>query len=199
MAEILKNLIDEISKLPTIGRKSAEKIAFHVLESSDDEARNLIKSLIEAKKRIKRCKECANYSEGDFCKICSSNKRDKSTICIVKSPKDVLAIERSKAYSGVYHILGGKLEPLKGTEIKDLNIDPLLRRLKRGNVKEILMALDPDLEGETTVRYLSNLLKDYRVRISRIARGIPMGGNLEHSDLETISQSIKHRFRVEEK
>ena len=191
----LDNIIDEFSKLPGIGRKSAMRIAFHVLEMEDEELLNFITILKEAKEKMKKCEICGNLTENDICEICSDEERDSSIICIVKDSRDIIAFEKSKTYNGLYHVLGGIIDPLNGIGVDDLDIDKLTKRLT-GNVKEVILALDPSLEGETTSLYLSKIIKEKEIIVSRIASGIPMGGNIEFSDIATLSRSLEGRKEI---
>ena len=191
----LDNIIDEFAKLPGIGRKSAMRIAFHVLEMEDEELLNFITILKEVKEKIKKCEICGNLTENDICEICSDEERDSSIICIVKDSRDIIAFEKSKTYNGLYHVLGGIIDPLNGIGVDDLDIDKLTKRLT-GNVKEVILALDPSLEGETTSLYLSKIIKEKEITVSRIASGIPMGGNIEFSDIATLSRSLEGRKEI---
>lgn len=191
----LDNIIDEFAKLPGIGRKSAMRIAFHVLEMEDEELLNFITILKEAKEKMKKCEICGNLTENDICEICSDEERDSSIICIVKDSRDIIAFEKSKTYNGLYHVLGGIIDPLNGIGVDDLDIDKLTKRLT-GNVKEVILALDPSLEGETTSLYLSKIIKEKEIIVSRIASGIPMGGNIEFSDIATLSRSLEGRKEI---
>lgn len=191
----LDNIIDEFAKLPGIGRKSAMRIAFHVIEMEDEELLNFITILKEAKEKIKKCEICGNLTENDICEICSDEERDSSIICIVKDSRDIIAFEKSKTYNGLYHVLGGIIDPLNGIGVDDLDIDKLTKRLT-GNVKEVILALDPSLEGETTSLYLSKIIKEKEIIVSRIASGIPMGGNIEFSDIATLSRSLEGRKEI---
>ena len=191
----LDNIIDEFARLPGIGRKSAMRIAFHVLEMEDEELINFVTVLKEAKEKIKKCVICGNLTENDICEICSDEERDSSIICIVKDSRDIIAFEKSKTYNGLYHVLGGIIDPLNGIGVDDLDIDKLTKRLT-GNVKEVILALDPSLEGETTSLYLSKIIKEKEIIVSRIASGIPMGGNIEFSDIATLSRSLEGRKEI---
>ena len=171
------------------------RIAFHVLEMEDEELLNFITILKEAKEKIKKCEICGNLTENDICEICSDEERDSSIICIVKDSRDIIAFEKSKTYNGLYHVLGGIIDPLNGIGVDDLDIDKLTKRLT-GNVKEVILALDPSLEGETTSLYLSKIIKEKEITVSRIASGIPMGGNIEFSDIATLSRSLEGRKEI---
>ena len=170
----LDNIINEFSKLPGIGRKSAARIAFYILDMENEELERFSSILKEAKQKIKKCKICGNLTEEDICEICSDDERDKKIICIVKDPRDIIAFEKSKTFNGLYHVLGGIIDPLNGVTVDDLDIGKLENRLT-SDIKEVILALDPSLEGETTSLYLSRIIKDKNIKVSRIASGIPMG------------------------
>jgi len=170
---------------------------FDILEKSEIEIESILSTIRDAYTNIKHCSICGNLCEGEICEICSSEKRDKSVICVVESVKDIIAFEKSETYNGLYHVLGGKIDPLNGVTIEDLNLRKLMNRLD-GNVKEIILALNPDLEGETTSLYLTKFLKDKNVKISKIASGIPMGGNIEYTDMATLGRSLEGRVNVDD-
>lgn len=186
-------LTEEFNKLPTIGKKTAQRLAFAVLEMEREEVEVFAKALLEVKDKVRKCSVCGNFSEEDICSICSDATRDHKTICVVEDSKDISALERAKSYKGIYHVLHGKIAPLSGKSLDQLNIQTLVERVDKNGVKEVIMALNPDLEGETTSMYLTKLLKNFDIRISRIASGIPMGGNLEYSDMATIIKSMEGR------
>lgn len=186
-------LTEEFNKLPTIGKKTAQRLAFAVLEMEREEVEVFAKALLEVKDKVRKCSICGNFSEEDICSICSDATRDHKTICVVEDSKDISALERAKSYKGIYHVLHGKIAPLSGKSLDQLNIQTLVERVDKNGVKEVIMALNPDLEGETTSMYLTKLLKNFDIRISRIASGIPMGGNLEYSDMATIIKSMEGR------
>jgi recombination protein RecR len=196
IAEPLQKAIDELSKLPSIGNKTAQRLAIHILKSEKQNSDALIHALIELKEKIKFCKECFNISVDDVCEICQSNKRDHSLICIVEDASDVIAIEKTNEFNGLYHVLGGVLNPLAGVSIESLKITELIYRIKKSEIKEIILALNPDSEGDTTSLYLIKLLKEFPVKISRIARGLPIGGDLEFSDSATIGRAFIGRISV---
>ena len=191
----LDNIINEFSKLPGIGRKSAARIAFYILDMENEELERFSSILKEAKQKIKKCKICGNLTEEDICEICSDDERDKKIICIVKDPRDIIAFEKSKTFNGLYHVLGGIIDPLNGVTVDDLDIGKLEKRLTN-DIKEVILALDPSLEGETTSLYLSRIIKDKNIKVSRIASGIPMGGNIEFSDIATLSRSLEGRKEI---
>lgn len=193
----LDELIEVFGKLPGIGKKSAMRIAFDILEKNEIEIENMLSTIKDAYASIKHCSICGNLCEGEICEICSSEKRDKSVICIVESVKDVIAFEKSETYNGLYHVLGGKIDPLNGVTIEDLNISELMKRLDEKDVEEVILALNPDMEGETTALYLIKVMKNKGVKVSQIASGIPMGGNIEFTDMATLGRSLEGRREIE--
>ncbi len=195
-AKSLNRLIEEFSKLPGIGPRSAERMAMYVLKGSLDEAKALAYAVVKAKQNLRYCEICNNLAEEKACPVCQDFRRDKSTICVVEEPKDVLAIEKSGAYQGVYHVLLGAISPLDDIEPEDLKIRELLGRIKQNAVKEIIIATDSDAEGETTALYLAKLIKPLGVRATRIACGIPAGGNLEYTDQTTLSRALQGRQQL---
>lgn len=195
-AESLDRLIEQFSKLPGIGPKSAERMAMHVLKGSLEEAKAFAYAIVKAKQSLGYCKICNNLTEREACSVCQDPRRDKSTICVVEEPKDVLAIEKSGAYHGLYHVLLGAIAPLDGIGPEDLKVKELLRRIKQNTVKEIIIATNSDAEGETTALYLSKLFKALGVKITRIACGIPAGGNLEYADQATLGKALQGRQEV---
>lgn len=192
----LERLIDEFNRLPGIGRKSATRLAFHVLDMDNFEIERFTKSILEVKANTKRCTVCHNFSENDICEVCEDEHRDKGIICVVEDTKDIVSLERSKSYRGVYHVLNGKIAPLNGITPDKLNIKSLVQRVAVEDVSEIILALNPDLEGETTAMYLTKLLKPFDIKITKIASGIPMGGNIEFSDMATISKAMDGRHEI---
>lgn len=192
----LEKLIEEFNKLPGIGRKSAARLAFHMLEIEKEKVENFIHVLREAKEIIKRCPKCGDFCENDLCDVCGDDLRDKQTICVVEDSRDVISFEKMGKYKGVYHILGGKIAPLNGITPDKLNIKSLLERVTIDNVNEVILALNPDLEGETTSLYLTKLLKPFGIKVTKIASGIPIGGNIEFADSATISKALEGRQEV---
>jgi recombination protein RecR len=192
-SESLENLIEELTKFPGIGRKTAQRIAMFILKQPKEEVEKLIKAIIDVKEKIKYCSICFNITETDPCPICSNPKRDKSTICVVEEPMDVLAIEKTNEYNGVYHVLGGVINPLEGIGPEDLKIKELISRISTGGINEVIIALNPSVEGETTSMYVANLIKPFGVKVSRIARGLPIGTALEYADTATIVRAIENR------
>ena len=199
ISDSLESLVDELSKLPQIGRKTAQRLAMHIIRQPREEVEKLSKSLVDVKDKIKFCSICCNITEDDVCRICSSSKRNRDVICVVEDPKDVFAIEKTNEYRGLYHVLHGRISPLDGIGPNDIKIKELLYRLddsKYENVKELILALNPTVEGETTILYLNKLLKTLDIKITRIARGIPIGSDLEFADEVTLAKAIEGRVDV---
>ena len=192
----LETLIDEFHKLPGIGRKTAARLAFHILDTDETDVEKFASALINVKKFVKKCAVCGNFSESELCDICSDELRDKSIICVVEDSKDIIPLEKTGKYNGVYHVLNGKIAPLNGVTPDKLNIKSLLERIASNDIKEIIFALNPDLEGETTVLYLTKLIKPFDVTITKIASGIPMGGNIEFTDSATIAKALEGRQKL---
>ena len=192
----MQKAIDELSKLPSIGRKSAQRLALHILRSDLDGVQSLSKALIELKENTQTCNICFNISESETCEICKSEKRDKSTICVVEEISDVIAIEKTNEFSGLYHVLGGVLSPLSGKDADSLNLKELIVRVRDGEISEVILALNPDTEGETTSLYIAKLLKSSEVKVSRLARGLPIGGDLEFADEATIGRAVLSRIEL---
>ncbi|MED9994153.1 MAG: recombination mediator RecR [Oscillospiraceae bacterium] len=192
----LENLVDKFASLPGIGRKSAQRLAFHVLSLPDDEAQSFADAIVSAKKSVHCCKVCQNLTEGEICQICASDTRDKSTVCVVSEPRDVLSIERGREYNGTYHVLHGVLSPMSHVGPDDIRIKELLVRVAENDIQEVIMATNPDTEGEATAMYLSRLLKPFNVKVTRLAYGIPVGSNLEFADDATLNRAIEGRTEV---
>ncbi len=189
----LTKLTECFARLPGIGRKSAQRLAFHILRMPEEEAKAFANAILEAREKIGYCEICKNITDTPRCAICSDETRDKSTICVVEDPRDVIAIERTKEYHGLYHVLGGLISPMDGVGPENLFIKELLARMTDGAVKEVIMATNPTVEGEATAMYLSRLLKPMGVKVSRLAYGIPVGGNLEYADEVTLYRAIEGR------
>ena len=189
----LAKLIEQFERLPGIGHKSAQRLAFYMLSQDEARAKEFADALIAAKKSIRYCKECQNLTGEEICPICSSASRDKTTICVVEDPRDLVALERTGEYNGVYHVLHGAISPMDGVGPDDLKIKELLYRLNLGEVSEVIMATDPDVEGEATAMYLSRLIKPMGVKVTRLAYGIPVGAELEYADESTLSRAIEGR------
>jgi len=194
IAEPLRIVIEELSKLPSIGRKSAQRLALFLVKKEKQELEELISALTFLKDNIKFCERCFNISANEICNICLSEKRDKSIICVVEEASDVIAIEKTNEYNGLYHVLGGVLSPLAGISAHDLKIKELLTRFENENILEIILAINPDTEGETTSLYLARLIKPFNIKVTRIARGIPIGGDLEFADEATIGRAMLNRM-----
>ena len=191
---LLEKLVSELSKLPGIGRKSAQRLSFYFLKQSKSEVEELARTLIEVKDKIISCKTCFNFTEISPCSICSSEHRNRSVICVVEEPTDLMAIERSGEYKGLYHVIGGVISPLDGIGPEDLHIKELLNRLD--SVEEVIIATNPSIEGETTTLYLQREIKKQNIKVSRIARGIPMGSALEHADQVTLVRAFEGRMEI---
>ena len=189
----MSKLIQALKKMPGLGPKSAERIAFHILRLPHQEAKALAYSILKVKESIKFCKICGNLSEEDSCAICSNPQRDKSIICVIEQPTDIISIEKSNAFNGLYHVLGGALSPLDGVGPENLRIRELIARIRTTKAKEVIIATDSDSEGETTALYLSRLLKKEKVNTTRIAYGLPMGSNLEYADQVTLAKALNGR------
>lgn len=194
IAEPLLIAIEELSKLPGIGRKTAQRLALHILKNPQDSVDKLVKAIADLKIKLRFCSRCFNLTEEDLCEICKSVKRDVTKICVVEEASDVIAIEKTNEYNGLYHVLGGVLSPLSGISGTDLKIKELLTRFEKENIQEIILALNPDTEGETTSLYLARLIKPLNIKVTRIARGIPIGGDLEFADEATIGRAMLNRI-----
>jgi recombination protein RecR len=195
-AEPIERLIDEFRKLPGIGAKSAQRLAYSVLRRSREDAERLSHAIIEVKEKIRSCSRCNNFSDRDPCNYCNNTARSNETICVVEEPHDILAIERTREYHGQYHVLHGVLSPINGIGPEDLKLKNLLERLREGNVREIILATNPNVEGEATAIYLAKLLKPIGVKVSRIALGVPVGSDLEYADEVTMSKAMEHRHEL---
>lgn len=192
----LDNLIDQFSMIPGVGRKSAQRMAFYIINLPFEDAKLFSDAIIDAKTQIKKCKICQNISDTDECSICCSFSRDKSIICVVQDPKDVLVFERTGEYNGLYHVLHGLISPMDGISPDDLYIKELLSRLSNDTVKEVIMATNPTIEGEATAMYLSKLIKPLNIKVTRLAYGIPVGGNLEYADDLTLNRALTGRCEI---
>lgn len=193
LAPSMLKLINEFSKLPTIGPKTAQRLAFYILKASKKEVLRFSESLVEVKEKIKYCQVCFNISEEDICPICKDTRRDCSLICVVEQPFDVIVIEKLAIYKGLYHVLLGNIAPLEGISPEDLKIKELLERLKYGKIREVIVATNSDVQGETTAIYLHKLIQPVGTYVSRIAYGIPVGGNIEYADEVTLTKAIEGR------
>lgn len=193
ISSALDNVIEQLHHLPGIGRKTAQRLALHLLRANEDMVNELVEAIIRLKKQVKFCRKCYNITENEECNICTDMRRDQSTLCVVEDIVDVLAIEKSKEYRGLYHVLGGVISPLAGISPDDLKIPELMKRLDQEEIKEILLAINPSTEGEATMLYLSKLLKSRSLVVTRIASGIPLGAHLEFIDDATIGRAIQSR------
>jgi recombination protein RecR len=193
MVDSLEKLIEEFSKFPGIGKKTAQRMAFFVLKQRKEEAESLAQAVLDVKEKVRYCSVCFNITEDDPCSICKDERRDRSVICVVEEANDVAALEKTNQFKGLYHVLGGVLSPLDGVGPEDLKVKELLARLKDGTVKEVIIATNPSTEGEATAVYLSKLIKPLGVKVTRIARGLPAGGDLEYADQTTLSNALEGR------
>lgn len=192
----LARLIEQFERMPSIGHKTAQRLAFHVLNMTDEQAQNFAKAILDAHEKIHRCSVCCNLSEDDLCPICSRADRDPSVICVVEDPRDVIAIDRTREFNGTYHVLGGVISPLNGIGPEQLNIKELIARMGSGEVKEVIMATNPTVEGEATAMYVSRLLKPMGVETSRLAYGVPVGADLEYADEVTLLRALEGRQKI---
>ena len=192
-AEPLQRLIEQFRRLPSVGSKSAARMAFAVLAFSEDEAVAFAEAVLDAKRSIRSCSICGNYSTGDICPICGDPERDRSLVCVVENARDILAFERAREYRGLYHVLGGALSPVNGITPDSLHIASLISRVASGEIREVIVATDPDVEGEATAMYLVRVLAAYQVKVTRLAYGIPVGGNLEYTDEVTLNRALLGR------
>ncbi len=193
LARPLARLIDELSKLPGVGPKTAQRLAYHILRSSSTDADSLAKAVRSVKSDLLYCSVCFNIAETDPCSLCSSDERDQSVVCVVEEPLDVLAVERTGQFKGVYHVLGGAISPVNGVRPDDLRITELAGRVRTRGIAEVILATNPDLEGEATAMYIAQLLAGASARVTRLARGLPMGGDLEYADELTVSRAQEGR------
>ena len=193
----LNRLIEEFGKLPGIGPKTAERLAFHILKADGPTAMALADAIRDVKTKIKRCKVCCNLSEAELCQICSDTRRDRGLICVVEQPKDVISLEKTGACKWLYHVLGGHIAPLEGVDASDLTLDKLVERVRGGEVKEVIMATNPNLEGDGTCLYISSLLRPLGVKITRLARGLPTGSTIEYASGRILTDAILGRQALE--
>lgn len=194
---IVQDLIDELGQLPGVGPKSAQRIAFHLLAAEPADVRRLAEVLLEVKAKVRFCRVCGNVAEADECRICLDPRRDLSVICVVEESKDVVAVERTREFRGRYHVLGGAISPIEGIGPDDLRVKELMTRLADGSVTELILATDPNLEGEATATYLARLIKPMGLTVSRLASGLPVGGDLEYADEVTLGRAFEGRRSLE--
>ena len=192
----LDNLIDHFAALPGIGKKSAQRLAFYVLSLPDTEAQSFADSISRAKREVKKCRRCRNYTDQEICSICGSERRDRNTICVVSDPKDVLSIERAREYNGLYHVLHGAISPMNHIGPDDIGVKELLHRIAEEDIDEVIMATNPDTEGEATAMYISRLIKPFGVKVTRLAYGISVGSNLEFTDDATLCRALEGRTEI---
>lgn len=192
----LEKLIEQFQRIPSIGRKTAQRMAFHVLDLTESEAKEFAQAIIDAHTKIHNCEICHNLTEDDVCPICKSPNRDHSVICVVEEPKDVLAMERMKEFNGVYHVLHGVISPMNGIGPEKLTIKALVERATKGETKELIMATNPTIEGDTTAMYISKLVKPFGVRVTRLAYGIPVGADIEYADDVTLMRALAGRSEL---
>ncbi|GAA2759909.1 recombination mediator RecR [Actinopolymorpha rutila] len=190
---VVQDLIDELGRLPGIGPKSAQRIAFHLLAADPIDVRRLAEVLVQVKEKMRFCEECGNVAEEERCRICRDTRRDPTVLCVVEEPKDVVAIERTREYRGRYHVLGGAISPIEGIGPDDLRVRELMQRLADGTVQEVILATDPNLEGEATATYLARMLGPMGLRVTRLASGLPVGGDLEYADEVTLGRAFEGR------
>jgi recombination protein RecR len=194
---VVQDLIDELGKLPNVGPKSAQRIAFHLLAADAADVRRLAQVLLEVKDKVRFCSVCGNVAEEDECRICRDPRRDLSVICVVEESKDVVAVEKTREFRGRYHVLGGAISPIEGIGPDDLRVRELMTRLADGTVTELILATDPNLEGEATATYLARLVKPMGLRVTRLASGLPVGGDLEYADEVTLGRAFEGRRQID--
>ena len=194
---VVQDLIDELGRLPNVGPKSAQRIAFHLLAADPADVKRLAQVLLEVKERVRFCSVCGNVAEDEECRICRDPRRDPSVICVVEEPKDVVAIEKTREFRGRYHVLGGAISPIEGVGPDDLRVRQLMTRLADGTVNELILATDPNLEGEATATYLARLVKPMGLRVTRLASGLPVGGDLEYADEVTLGRAFEGRRQLD--
>ena len=192
----IEKLIQSFEKLPSIGNKTAARLAFYILNASEEETNEFVSSIVNAKKNLKYCSKCYNISDTDPCQICANPKRDQSEICVVEDVRDIIAMEKTHEFRGVYHVLHGSISPMNGIGPDDIKIKELLARLMDGQVKEVILATNPRVEGEATAMYLSKIIKPLGIKVTRIAHGIPVGGDLEYTDEVTLSRALEGRVQL---
>ena len=193
----VQSLVDELGRLPGIGPKSAQRIAFYLLKSAPEDAKRLARAITEAKDRVSWCRRCFNFAEGDLCVYCRDDRRDPTLICVVEEPRDIVAVERTQEYRGRYHVLLGAISPIEGIGPDQLKVKELLARVREEGVQEVILATNPNIEGEATAMYLARLLKPLGLRVTRIASGLPVGGDLEYADEVTLGRALEGRREVD--
>jgi recombination protein RecR len=197
----IQQLIDELARLPGIGPKSAQRVAFHLLKATPQDARRLAEAIVEAKDKVRLCRDCFNVADAELCKYCSDPRRERSIICVVQEPPDIVAIERTREFGGLYHVLQGAISPIDGVGPQDLRVAELLQRIEQARrsetpVEEVILATNPNIEGEATAMYLARLLEPLGIRVTRLASGLPVGGDLEYADEVTLGRALEGRRRI---
>ena len=192
----IARLIEELSKLPGVGNKTAQRLAFHILDMSGGDVEQLAKAIVTAKRSIKYCTKCCNITENEICNICANEKRDPASICVVEDARDVIAMEKTREFKGLYHVLHGAISPMEGIGPESIRIKELLRRLGEEDINEVILATNPNIEGEATAMYISRLIKPLGIRVTRIAHGIPVGGDLEYADEVTLMKALEGRREI---
>jgi recombination protein RecR len=193
----VQSLVDELGRLPGIGPKSAQRIAFYLLKAAPEDAHRLARAIVEAKERVSWCRRCFNFAEGELCVYCRDDRRDSTLLCVVEEPRDIVAVERTQEYRGRYHVLLGAISPIEGIGPDQLKVKELLARVNNEGVKEVILATNPNIEGEATAMYLARLLKPLGLRVTRIASGLPVGGDLEYADEVTLGRALEGRREVD--
>jgi len=192
----IARLVEELSKLPSVGPKTAQRLAFHLLKVPREEADSLAQAIVEARDKVTFCTRCFNFAQGELCEYCLDERRDPTLVCIVERPQDIVAIERTGEFRGLYHVLGGAISPIDGIGPEELKVRELMERIRRDEIREVIAATNPRVEGEATAIYLANLLKPLGVRVMRIASGLPVGGDLEYADEVTLGRALKGRLEL---
>lgn len=195
-SDALGQLVDQLARLPGIGRKSAQRLAFHILKQSPQDAYALARSIVEAKEKVRYCTKCYNMTDQEICPICANPNRDHSLICVVEDARDVVALERAREFTGLYHVLNGAISPMDGIGPDQLKVKELLERLRDGEVQEVILATNSNIEGEATAMYLSNLIKPLGIKVTRIAQGLPVGGDIEYADEVTLARAFNGRWEL---
>ncbi len=189
-------LVEELSKLPGVGPKTAQRLAFHLLKVPEEEARSLAEAILDAREKVAYCRRCFNFAQEELCEFCRDGRRDPSLVCVVERPQDIVAVEKTGEFRGLYHVLGGAISPIDGIGPEELRIRELLERVRREGIREVIVATNPRVEGEATAMYLANLLKPLGVRTTRIASGLPVGGDLEYADEVTLGRALRGRLEI---
>jgi recombination protein RecR len=193
----VQNLVDELGRLPGIGPKSAQRIAFYLLKAAPEDAKRLARAIVEAKERVSWCRRCFNFAEGELCAYCRDDRRDATVLCVVEEPRDIVSVERTREFRGRYHVLLGAISPIEGIGPEQLRIKEMLARIPEEGVEEVILATNPNIEGEATAMYLARLLKPLGLRVTRIASGLPVGGDLEYADEVTLGRALEGRREVD--